>query len=225
MTKGKLRAAIWDMDGVIADTAQYHFASWQNVFHRRGAFFTAEDFKHHFGQRNDTIIRDTIPKVTPEDLETIIREKEEYFRSHVAGNVRPLPGAIEMMHALREHGVTMAIASSSPPENIRLILESLGIYDLFHAIVFGREVKEGKPSPQCYLLAAEKLGVKPENCVVFEDAVAGVKGARRGGMKCVALTTTHPRESLQEADLVVGTLAEATVQDLEKLFNKNRSIK
>ena len=88
----------------------------------------------------------------------------------------------------------------------------------FQAIVWGREVKEGKPSPQGFLLAAKKLGVAPENCVVVEDAVAGVDAAKRAGMCCVAVTNTHPEENLKEADLIVDSLEKVGVSDLEKLL-------
>ncbi|MDD4859115.1 MAG: HAD family phosphatase [Dehalococcoidales bacterium] len=220
MPQNKLRAVIWDMDGVIADTGQQHLASWQFAFGKRGLNFTAADFQSRFGKRNDAIIRSVMPNVTDEEIEAIIIDKETTFRSQATKGVKALPGAIELMKALRERGIKMAVASSAPMENIRLVLDVIGIRDYFQALVFGREVKESKPSPLGYLLAAEKLGVKPADCVVVEDAVAGVTGAKRGGMKCLAVTNTHPRESLKDADLIVDSLAEVTVQDLEKLFNK-----
>ena len=113
----------------------------------------------------------------------------------------------------------MAIASSAPAENIRLIARGLGIDNYFQAIVWGREVMEGKPSPQGFLLAAQKLGIEPGNCIVIEDAVAGVAAAKSAGMKCLAVTTTHPKENLQEADMILGTLEEVDLDDLEKLFD------
>lgn len=217
---GRLEAVIWDMDGVIADTGKYHFQAWQDVFQKRGIEFTLEEFKRHFGQRNDTIIRyafkDTI---SPEELDVVAREKEANYRDRVAANVKALPGAIELIKSLRERRIKMAIASSAPPENIHLIIGSLGIEPYFEAIVWGREVTEGKPSPQAFLLAAQKLGMTPANCVVIEDAVAGVAAAKRAGMKCVAVTNTNPREKLSEADVVVDSLEKANVDSLARLFN------
>ncbi len=113
----------------------------------------------------------------------------------------------------------MAIASSAPVENIRLLLGTLGIIDCFQQFVSGREVTESKPSPQIYLMAAQKLSMAPEKCIVIEDAVAGVAGAKRAGMLCVAVTTTNSRELLREADLVVDSLAELTVSSLENLVS------
>ena len=220
MSEGKLEAVLWDLDGVIADTGSYHCRAWQDVFGKRGVNFTEDDFKRYFGQRNDTIIRSTLGgSISPEELDIIASEKEETLRRLIASNVRPLPGAIELVRSLRQHGLKMAIASSGPPENIQLILRGLGIEDCFQAIVSGREVAESKPSPQIFLLAAQKLGVKPVNSVVMEDAMVGVTGAKRAGMKCVAVTNSHSRNSLQEADLIVDTLEAISVRHLAGLFS------
>ena len=113
----------------------------------------------------------------------------------------------------------MAIASSAPMENIQLIIRGLGIDDCFQAIVWGREVAEGKPSPEVFMLAARKLGVEPRDCVVIEDAVAGVAAAKSAAMKCLAVTNSHSRNSLQEADLIVDTLEAISVRHLAGLFS------
>jgi len=213
------KAVIWDMDGVIADTAPYHFKAWQEVFQKRGMNFTEEDFKRNFGQRNDTIIRNVLGEgLSPSQIDTIAGEKEENFRQRVRQHIKPLPGAIKLLKSLREHGFKIALASSAPIENIRLVTQGLDINNCFHAIVSGREVKEGKPSPQGFLLAAKKLRVAPENCIVVEDAVAGVTAAKRAGMCCLAITNTHPKTSLIEADLIVDTLEAVTVSDLKQLL-------
>jgi len=217
--ENKLEAVLWDLDGVIADTGTYHCRAWQDVFHKRGVNFTEEDFRRHFGQRNDTIIRSAIGEsIPPEELEAIASEKEANYRERVARNIKPLPGALELIKSLREHGIKEAIASSAPLENIQLIIRGLGIDECFQAIVWGREVSEGKPSPHVFLLAAGKLGAEPGNCAVIEDAVAGVAAAKRAGMKCVAVTNSHPRNRLNEADLIVDTLAAVSVSGLAGLF-------
>lgn len=209
------------MDGVIADTAPYHFKAWQEVFQKRGINFTTEDFKHNFGQRNDSIIRYALGKnASPDEVDVIVNEKEENYRQRVAQNIKPLSGAIELIRALKEHRVKMAIASSAPIENIQLVTRGLAVNNYFQVIVWGREVTEGKPSPQAFLLASKRLEVEPKNCVVIEDAVAGVAAAKRAGMKCLAVTNTHPEKSLKAADLVVDTLETITVDDLSGLFGK-----
>ena len=113
----------------------------------------------------------------------------------------------------------MALASSAPVENIQLVVPGVGIECYFQAIVSGREVAEGKPSPQVFLLAAQKLGIEPENCIVIEDSVAGITAAKRAGMRCLAVTNTHPRVALTEADLIVDNLETVKVNDLEALLN------
>ncbi len=216
----KTKTVIWDMDGVIADTAPYHFKAWQEVFHKRGVKFSEDDFRRNFGQRNDTIIRNTLGKdMSQSEIDTLANEKEENYRQRVKNNVKPLPGAIKLIKSLKEHGFTLALASSSPIENIQLVTRGLGIENCFQVIVSGREVKEGKPSPQGFLLAAKKLEVEPHDCIVIEDATAGVAAAKRGGMRCLAVTNTNPKESLAEADLIVDTLEGVTASDLEGLLN------
>ena len=223
MPESRFEAVIWDMDGVIADTAPYHCKAWRDVFHKRGVKFTEEDFKRYFGQRNDTIIHNNIGRcISPGEVDTIAAEKEENYRQRVAQNIKPLPGAIELIRSLSERRVKMAIASSAPMGNIQLIIRGLGINNCFQAIVWGREVTEGKPSPQGFLLAAKKLGVEPQNCIVIEDAIAGVDAAKSAGMKCVAVTNTHPKASLKEADLIVDTLEAVSLSDLEGLFSPPR---
>ncbi len=113
----------------------------------------------------------------------------------------------------------MALASSAPMANISFIVQKLGVPGCFDTLVSGEDVTEGKPSPQGFLLAANRLEVEPENCVVIEDAIAGVTAAKRAGMKCLAVTNTHPGKSLMEADLVVDTLETVSVNDLAGLFN------
>jgi beta-phosphoglucomutase family hydrolase len=220
MSEDRLKAVIWDMDGVIANTAPYHFRAWREVFRKNGVNFTEDDFKRHFGQRNDTIIRSTLGEsISQGKLDNIADEKEEHYRRLVAPNIKSLPGVIELIKLLNNNGVKIAIASSAPIENIRLIARGLDIENYFQAIVWGREVTEGKPSPQVFLMAAQKLGVEPANCIVIEDAIAGVAGAKRTEMKCLAVTTTHPKEKLNEADLILDTLEKVSLDDLEKLFN------
>jgi beta-phosphoglucomutase family hydrolase len=219
MPENKNFAVIWDMDGVIVNTGKDHFKSWQYAFGKRGVTFTEPDFQSRFGMRNDAIIRsmmgDAVPKA---EIERIANDKETNFAEIVRSHIKPCPGALELISALNNAGVKMAIASSAPVSNIRLLLGTLGILDCFQQFVSGREVTESKPSPQIYLFAAQKLGVKPEICIVVEDAVAGVQGAKRAGMYCVAVTTTHPGELLQEADVIVDSLAELTISSLENLI-------
>ncbi len=221
MSERCLEAVLWDLDGVIADTAEYHYLAWRDVFRERGVEYTMAEFMPFFGRRHDTIIKAVLgDKLTPQEIDDITDRKQQDYRRRVAENIKALPGAIDLIKSLHRHGVKSAIASSAVPENIELILGGLGIEDCFQAIVYGTEVKEGKPSPEIFLLAAKRLKARAGNCVVIEDAIAGVAAAKSAGMKCVAVTNSHPREKLKDADLVVKSLKKVTISVLKGLFTK-----
>lgn len=222
MSEHRLEAVLWDLDGVIADTAEYHYRAWQEIFGRSGVVFTKEDFMRHFGRRHDTIINFALgDRISQEEFDAVTEEKQNTYRRLVSQNIRALPGALELIRDLGERKIKTAIASSAPPENIDVILQGLGLADAFQAIANGTEVAESKPSPQIFLLAASKLGIEPGNCVVIEDAISGVDGAKQAGMKCVAVTNSHPKSSLKKADLVVDSLEKVTVDVLTALFQSN----
>ncbi len=222
MSEEKLVAVLWDLDGVIADTAEYHYQAWQDVLGKRGVDFSRKDFMRLFGQRHDTIIKFALGEKLPQkDLEAITEAKQQDYRRRVADHVVPMPGAVALIKSLRAHGIKQAIASSAVPENIAIIVRALGIENDFQAVVHGMEAREGKPSPQIFLLAAAKLQVEPVNCVVIEDAIAGVAAAKQAGMECLAVTNSHPEEKLKAADLIVDSLEKVGVVDLQRLFGNS----
>ena len=207
------------MDGVIADTARYHEIAWRHAFEKRGFTFTRRMFRRSFGHRNDTVIPMVLgAAATPELVAEIGDEKEAEYRRLVAADLTPLAGALELLAACRAAGFRQGLASSAPRANVDQVLSTLAIAGYFQAVVSEKDVAEGKPSPQAFLLVARRLGVEPARCIVIEDAVSGVEGARRAGMRCVAVTNTHPRESLAAADRVVASLTEVTAADLAHLI-------
>ena len=221
MTTESPKAVIWDMDGVIVDTAPYHEEAWRETFQKRGVEFTDEDFRRSFGRRNDTIITGVMGKTpSQKTIDAIADEKEASFRRKICQHIEPLPGVMGLFKALATAGLRQALASSAPLQNVRQIIKDLGIEGYFEGVVTEKDVTEGKPSPQGFLLAARRLAVEPEDCIVIEDAVVGVTAAKRAGMGCVAVTNTHPRSHLSEADLVVDSLEEVTVADLEGLLGR-----
>ncbi len=223
MTKNEVKAVIWDMDGIIADTAQYHHKGWQIVFRKRGTNYTEEDFRRNTGKRSDTIVREVLGEKIPQnEITEIIQEKDETFRQLMGQNIRPFPGVLKLITSLKTRKFKVAIASSAPMDNIQLITQSLKIHNRFDAIISGWEVTKGKPDPQTFLLAAEKLGVEAEDCIVIEDAISGVTASKRADMRCIAVTNTTSREELREADLIIDTLEEITIDDLERLLNQSK---
>jgi beta-phosphoglucomutase family hydrolase len=219
-TTCKHMAVIWDMDGTIVNTSEQHFQAWQTVFGNRGMAFSREDFKKSFGLRNDTVILGVLgPQAAPEEIASISHEKTELFRESVRRDgVSPMPGAIELLSALHQQGIPMAVASSAPRRNAETFVKILRIEPFFKTIVSGEEVVKGKPDPAIFLLAAEKLKTAPHCCVVIEDAVGGIAAARAAGMCSVGVVANHPRENLNLADVVVGSLAELNACDIEKLI-------
>jgi beta-phosphoglucomutase len=201
------KAILWDMDGVIADSYSFHFAAWQETFAKRGIKFTKEDFTKLFGTRNDFIIGSIMGRELPErDVKIMVQEKEEKFRRKATGNIKPFPGAVRLLNAIKKGNFKLGLVSSTPKENIDLVLSELNLGGMFDCIVFGQEVSESKPSPQIYLLAARELEVTPNDCLVIEDSPLGVKAAKTAGMKCLAIANTHPRQKLEEADKVFDSL-------------------
>lgn len=212
-------AVIWDMDGVIVDTGVYHRDAWIDAFGKRGIDFTAEDFVVTFGTRNDDVIRRILGKKAPRELaREISEEKEADYRRRIAESIVALPGVVALLEDLAVAGFKQAIATSAPLANVRQIMQSLDLDRYFDCVVTEKDVAEGKPSPQGFLLAARTLDVPAANCVVIEDAVAGVSAARRAGMRCVAVTTSHPRRSLGQADLIVDSLEDVSAAGLRRLL-------
>lgn len=218
----KGRGVIWDMDGVIVDTGPLHFQAWQEVFRKRGVEFSPEDFRHTFGLRNDIIILHVLKREsTDREIAAIFLEKEALFLQEAAGKLHPFPGVVELMASLARSGFQQALATSAPRENVELVLSTLGIGHFFAARVTEKDVLRGKPNPEVFLEAARRLGLPPERCLVIEDAVGGVRGARAAGMKVVAVTNTNPRDDLKEANLVVDSLTELSAARVSELLGSS----
>ena len=205
------RAVLWDLDGVLVDTATFHFQAWRELMGELGRPLSEQDFRRTFGLRNDAILKELLGDLAPAEVERLSRRKEELFRERAKGRITPIAGAVELARRLERQGTKMGLVSSTPRENIELIVGELGLEGSFQAVVAAEDTEHGKPDPEGFLLAAERLGVSPEDCVVIEDAPGGVEAAKRAGMRCVGLTTTRPREGLAKADLVVDSLTEAAL--------------
>lgn len=206
------KAVLWDMDGVLVDTGEFHFQAWQAVLAEQGIPYTRDLFRQTFGMNNAGSLALILGREPgPELLDTIDTRKEQAFRRLIRGRVQPLPGVVAWLARLQEQGFRQAVASSAPPENIDALLSELGLVGelglrpYFAAIVPGNDMPS-KPNPALFLHAAGLLGIPPARCIVVEDAVAGVEAARRAGMSCLAVTTTNRPEALAAADLVVERL-------------------
>jgi beta-phosphoglucomutase len=183
------RAVLWDLDGTLVDSADYHFESWVEALRPEGVALTREQFMATFGQRNDRILARWLGLSVPADrARRIADEKERLYREYVrTRGLEPLPGADPWVRRLHRAGWKQAVASSAPRLNIEQVIDVLGWRSLFEAIVSADEVRAGKPDPGVFLAAASRLRVPPEACVVVEDAPAGVEAARRGRMRSVGV--------------------------------------
>ncbi len=203
---------IFDMDGVLVDSCGPHYESWRITSERRGYALPEEVFRTVFGRTNRAII----PVVTgrslpPAEMDAWGEEKEVVYREILARRFPAMPGADALIEALLADGARLAIGSSGPPENVAIVMENIPAVRRFHAVVTGRDVKNGKPDPEVFLKSAERLGLPPGACAVVEDSPAGLDAARRAGAAAVALVGTAPREALEpRADLVVDALRELT---------------
>jgi beta-phosphoglucomutase len=200
------RGVIFDMDGVLVDSGPAHRESWEKVAGELHRTITKEQFDATFGRPSRDIIRALFGDLSAEEVKAIDDRKESLYRSIVERAMPIMPGAIELVRALHDAGFLLAIGSSGPPENIALVIRALGIGPAISAIVNGFDVSHGKPHPEVFLRATEKLGLPPARCVVIEDAPSGIEAAHRGGMKVVALASSHPRTELAAADLIIDRL-------------------
>ena len=211
------QGVLWDLDGVLVDTGEFHFQAWSGLLPEYGIPFTRELFQATFGMNNAGMLSTLLgQRLTPELLTEISDRKEQRFREAVRGRAQPLPGVLAWLERLKAAGLRQAIASSAPPANIDALVDELDLRAYFGAIVSGFDLP-GKPDPALLLKAARLIDVPPERCIVVEDAVAGVEAARQAGMKCIAVTTTNPAHALKAADVVVERLDALPTDTFQRL--------
>ena len=210
------KAVLWDLDGTLVDSEEFHWRSWRDTMRVEGVELTYEQFLASFGQRNDRILPAWLgADVDPGRVQRIGDDKEAgYRRLAEKHGLTPLPGAREWLSTLRASGWKQAIASSAPRMNVEMMLRVAGIEGCFDAIVSADDVTIGKPDPQVFLKAAEKVGVSPARCIVVEDAAAGIEGARRAGMRSIGVT----KNARLDADVFVQSLADLPPDAFERLL-------
>lgn len=214
-----IRAVIFDMDGVLVDSFRPHEESWLRAARDAGVEMTREQFATTFGRTSREIIRHFWGEgLDEEEMRAIDDRKEALYRDLVRDAFPTMPGAVELIDDLRAAEFRLAVGSSGPPENVELSVRGLGREDSFSAVVTGHDVTRGKPDPEVFRKAAERLGVPPSRCAVIEDAVAGVRAANAAGMVSVALVGTTTREALSEATLVVESLSELSAARIGALL-------
>jgi len=213
-----IKACIFDLDGVIVDTAIYHYQAWKRLANQLGLNFTEHDnelLKGVSRTRSLEIILELNGVVKTEAEKTELASQKNTWYVEMISKMQPdeiLPGAKEFVLACRAAGIKTALGSAS--KNSMMILEKIGMDKLFDAIIDGNKVSKAKPDPEVFLKGAAELGIAPENCVVFEDAIAGVEAAIAGGMKVVGIGSP---EVLGKANFVLSGLSEMSLAKLDEL--------
>jgi beta-phosphoglucomutase len=211
-------AVLWDLDGTLVDSAEFHWRSWRDTMGAEGVAITYQQFLSSFGQRNDRILRGWLGDTVDESrIQRIGDTKEmEYRRLAETEGLTPLPGAAEWVTRLQDEGWKQAIASSAPRLNVETVLRVLRLEQVFDAIAAAEDVTRGKPDPQIFLEAARRVAVAPDRCIVVEDAPAGIEAARAAGMRCVLVSRT----ARAEADVVAVSLADLPRDAFQSLLRR-----
>ena len=198
-------AVLWDLDGTLLDSEEYHWRSWRETMAGLGRPITREQFLATFGLRNDEILPRWLGAgAKREVIDHVSHDKEELYRKLLReGGVAPLAGAAEWVRRLQKEGWRQAIASSAPRANVDVVLEVLGMASFFQAVVSAEDVTAGKPDPQVFLTAAARLEVRPTDCIVVEDSPMGIQAAHRAGMHSIGVSRNG---RVAAADIAVAAL-------------------
>ena len=213
-----MQAGIFDLDGVIVNTVPLHFKAWQRMFKEYGKDFTFEDYKKKVDgiPRNDGA-RAILNDISEDELKKASDKKQGYFLEYLESEKIPVyDSTVHLIKSIKDDSLKVGVISSS--KNCLPILKKTGLVDLFDEIITGNDITKGKPDPQVFFMAAEKMEVEPAQCVVFEDAVLGVQAAKSAGMKCVGIDRYGKPERLNKADLVISDLGEVDLGKIKALF-------
>jgi beta-phosphoglucomutase len=212
---------IFDVDGVLVDSYQEHYEAWVLIGQERGFSITEAQFATSFGRTSREAIVEIfgLGDLTAAQSAELDAVKEAKYRELLAERFPELAGAGALIDALYSAGFKLGVGSSGPPPNVALAVDQLHRRDKFAAIISGEDVQRGKPDPQVFLLAAERMGVAPANCCVIEDAPPGIEAAHRAGMKCIAVTSTgRTRAEQVAADWIVPSLQDVTPPQIAALL-------
>lgn len=210
MTQKADIGVIFDMDGVLIDSAEPHFRSWQLLGEETGVSVTRQQFADTFGRHNGDIIPRLFGDVSENRLKKLGDRKEQLYRDLVRADPPLVDGAATLIAGLSKARCQLAVGSSGPLDNIRMVLSALCAEEMIQAIVSGDDVTRGKPDPQVFSMACERLGLEPSRCVVIEDAVVGIEAAKGAGAKTIGVCLYQTRDALRAADLVVEKLGDLT---------------
>ena len=214
------RAVLWDMDGTLFDSTPYHWQAWQKVLTDEGYSLTRERFMRTLGVVSEASLRALVGVDLPQpEVERISAAKEACFRDLVlAGSIQFLPGVERWLERLRSEGWRQALATSAPRPNVDVLMRKLGMDRFFDAMVLAEDVSQGKPDPEVFILAAQRLGVARGRCIVIEDSPAGIEAARRAGICSIGVSSTG---GTLAADCAVDSLDSLPHDFFERLLSSS----
>jgi beta-phosphoglucomutase len=213
-----LKGCIFDLDGVIVDTAKYHFMAWRRLAKELGFVFTLEDNEALKGVSRMASLEILLGKgevhASEKEKEEFAARKNGWYVEFISGMTPEeiLPGSVRLLKALRKAGILTAIGSAS--KNAGTILDGIGLRNMFDVIIDGNKIHKAKPDPEVFLRGAEEMKLPPSSCIVFEDSQAGIEAAIAGGMKCIGVGSP---DLLGKADLVIPDLSKITIKQLRNL--------
>ncbi len=208
---------LWDLDGTVIDSKECHYLTWRDTFRKFGFDLDRSFFDAQFGRNNQATIPIYLGFEPNEELaESLAEEKERLFRQIAPQQTTLIPGVKDWLKQVKARHIPQAIASSASQENIDVVIASFGLSPFFNALISG-EFLPAKPKPDVFLQAARALNRHPKNCLVIEDSLSGIQAAKNAGMRCVAVSTSHPQVELTQADLVVKDFTIPFEEMLKKL--------
>lgn len=215
------KGVIFDLDGVLIDSGWAHKQSWYDLAEKEGYQMSDDFFYSTFGMQNYQILPMLAGmELSNEKINEMSDWKEQRYRDIFSESIELSAGAETLFDELKSGGFLLAIGSSTPKANLDFVMEKLKLEKHFNVIVSKEDVTNGKPAPDTFLTAAQKLALKPENCIVIEDSLPGIEAGKKASMSVIALTTTRDRTELMEADIVVDGLIELKVNDFVGLLEK-----
>jgi beta-phosphoglucomutase family hydrolase len=217
------KAFIFDLNGTMIDDMDFHTDTWYRIINDElGEKMSREDVKNEmYGKNAEVLLRIFGPnRFAPEEVERLSLEKEKRYQEAYRPSMALLPGLADFLQRAAELNIQLAIGSAAIAWNIDYVVDGLGIRHYFKALVSADDVEKSKPDPETFVKAAEKLGVEPASCIVFEDNPKGVESALNGGMQCVVLTTMHKREDFEDYPNVLAIIKDYTDPFCEKLLGE-----
>ncbi len=199
------KAVIFDMDGTLVNSTEADFLAWKKLFSSYRKNLSFNEYIPMMGIRSAEIVQQFLPVMSEEELQESLAKKLIYFKEIVSEKgIDTIPYARDFVSSLKNAGFPVALATSSRRAKMEMVMRKLNMLQLFDVVITGEDVKNGKPAPEIFLKTAEKLSVSPKDCLVFEDAINGVRSAKNASMKCVVVSTSSSAELKKEADLVIA---------------------